>query len=257
MNSATAYEQSRIVEVFARHRAAPKIVLVGLDIVWCRADVELETYTFRKFPEWMYDDNPWNDALHMLEYKTIEVLVRKLGYLLGLREPRYGNDGYKNFLPPISKYDLKVARRKIYGATYPPPVKSAAAPSPAIDFKPRSWSYLSHALLDQILGALPDDTRKILFFVPYHQYRQPAPNTKGGAQWGECKKRFATMAERHPNTVVLDFMIPSPITSRDENYWDPLHYSVSVADRIARLVAAGASGKPAPQGEYIVLKQER
>lgn len=253
MNSATAYEQSRILEVFARHRAAPKLIIVGLDIVWCEARLELEKYTFRKFPEWMYDDTPWNDVLHMLEFKTFEVLVRKLGYLLGLRSARYGHDGYRNFLPPVSKYDPEVARRKIYGASYPPPVKAAVTPSPAVGFKPDSWTYPGLALLETSLGALPAETRKILVFVPYHKHGQPAPHTRGGAQWGECKKRVANIAKRHSNSVVLDFMIPSAITSLDENYWDRLHYKASVADRLARLIAAGARGKAAAGGEYVSL----
>ncbi len=253
MNSATAYEQSRILEIFARHRSAPKVLLLGLDIVWCEVSAELEKYTFRKFPEWMYDDNPWNDAFHMLEFKTFEVLVRKLGFLLGLRSARYGDDGYINFLPQLSKYDLELARRKIYGASYPPPVKAAQTPPPAVDFKPRSWTYPALVRLDSNLGVLPADTRKILVFVPYHRHRQPAPHTRSGAQWAECKKRVAKIAKRHPNSVVLDFMIPSPITIHDENYWDPLHYKVSVADRFARLIADGASGKTAPGGEYVVL----
>ncbi len=62
------------------------------------------------------------------------------------------------------------------------------------------------------------------------------------------------MARRYSNTVLLDFMIPSPITKRDENYWDTLHYTVDIADKLVHLIARGASGKPAPHGEYTVLE---
>ncbi len=257
MNSATAYEQMRIVEVFARNHRQPKRLIMGMDVVWCEVGEGFEKYTFRRFPEWMYDTNPWNDVLHMLEFKTVEVLVRQAGYLLGWRKARYGNDGYRNFLPPRDQYDLTKVRQKIYGASYKPPVKAAVTPSAAVDFKPHLWNYPSLTLLEKTLSVLPADTRKILVFVPYHRHHQPASHTRSGAKWSECKKRVANIAGRHPNSVVLDFMIPSPITTRDENYWDPLHYSVSVADRLARLVAAGASGNPAPHGEYIVLEQER
>jgi len=37
-------------------------------------------------------------------------------------------------------------------------------------------------------------------------------------------------------------MIPSPITLNDSNYWDPRHYRVGIADRIARGLAAAAAG---------------
>lgn len=251
MNSATAYEQSRLVEVFARNRTAPKTLLVGLDVVWCEVGEDLAKYTFRPFPEWMYDDTPWNDVLHMLEFKTFEVLIRKLGYLLGLRESRYGEDGYKNFLPPVSKYDLGVARKKIYGPTGQPP-KRAETPLVPVEFKPGSWNYPGLVLLQTSLSVLPADTRKVLVFVPYHQHYQPDANTLSGAQMRECKIRVAAMAKAYPNSIVLDFMIPSPITKRDENYWDPLHYRVSVADKLAALIAEGAMGAAAPDGEYLV-----
>ena len=42
-----------------------------------------------------------------------------------------------------------------------------------------------------------------------------------------------------PNAHVLDFMITSEITREDRSYWDPLHYSVDVAGRLAHLLAEG------------------
>ena len=93
--------------------------------------------------------------------------------------------------------------------------------------------------------------------VPYHQYNLPALNTRSGAQWAECKSRIEKLTARHPNTIVLDFMIPSPITTRDENYWDVAHYTTDVADQLTHLIAKGANGELAPNGEYVVLKQIR
>lgn len=257
MNSARAYEQARLFEVFVRAHRAPKFVIVGLDTVWCERGEKLTKYTFRRFPEWMYDANPWNDVPHLLEFKTFEVAGRQAAYLLGLRKPRYGYDGYANFLPPAREYDLNKARKSIYGAAGPRQRKAPAVPPPGIESKRASWSYPSHPLLEGILNALPDTTRKILLFMPYHTYHQPIANTREGALWEECKARIADMARRHANTVVLDFMIPSPITRRDENYWDRLHYTVEIADRLAGLIARGARLKPAPNGEYVILARPR
>ncbi len=182
MNSATAYEQTRILEVFVRHHRAPETVIIGLDIVWCEVGEEQVKYTFRRFPEWMYDANPWNDIAHLLAFKTFEDLGRQAGYLLGLRKARYGYDGYANFLLPQSEYDLDKARKKIYGSNQPRLREGPALPPPGIDKKRVSWTYPSHSLLDGMLKNLPAKTQKILFFVPYHRYSVPAPNTESAAQ---------------------------------------------------------------------------
>ncbi|GBE42607.1 MAG TPA: hypothetical protein ENH05_02105 [Rhizobiales bacterium] len=255
MNSATAYEQARILEVFARRRPAPKYAIIGLDVVWCTIGESQPKYTFRRFPEWMYDANPWNDIPNLLEFKTFEVAGRQAGYLLGLRKARYGADGYANFLPPPSEYNLEKARKSIYRAAGPRRRDAPAAPPPGIEKKRASWSFPSHALLEGVLNALPGATRKILVFVPYHQFRQPPANTVEAARWRECKARITAMARRHANTTVLDFMIPSPITARDENYWDSLHTTNAIADRLVELIARGAGGRSSSDSEYVILGQ--
>ena len=72
MNSAKAYEQDRLTEVFQRAHAAPRTVLIGLDSVWCTIEAVQTKYTFRAFPEWMYDESQWNDVLHMIAFKSFE-----------------------------------------------------------------------------------------------------------------------------------------------------------------------------------------
>lgn len=256
MNSATAYEQWRIAQVFARHHKRAKYLIVGIDVVWCEAKAKVDKYTFRRFPEWMYDDNAWNDIPHLLEFKTFEVLGRQAGQLLGLREPRYGHDGYRSFLPPRTEYDLEKARQNIYGSADPKPRKQPVSAPADFTAQRAQWTFGSHELLAKMLKAFPDETRKVLVFVPYHRHHQPVEGTLDGARWDECRARIAEMARNAPNTAVQDFMIDSPITSRDENYWDPLHYSNAIAERLAHLIARGLSGKRAPDGEYRVLVPE-
>ena len=254
MNSGTAYEQSRIGELFARHHPRQKALIVGLDAVWCQIG-DAKKYTIRRFPEWLYDASPWNDFHNMAEFRTLYDLVRQASHLLGLRSERYRRDGYANFLPPVEKYDLARARKKIYGASGSATYKTEARSANPRQFDRSGWQFGSHRLLEKMLERLPAYTNKILVFVPYHRNWQSAPSTEKGAQWDECKKRVSDIASRYPNTILLDFMIDSPITARDENYWDPRHYSNEVADQFATLIAKGAHGEPAPNGEYVVLSR--
>ncbi len=238
INSGTAYEQSRLLELFARSHGAIRTVIVGIDNVWCDIGAAPPRYTFREFPEWMYDENPWNDLLHLYNLKTLEVLGRQVAYLAGLRPPKYGRDGYAVFLPPDSRYDLARARRNLYGGdgTPRPPAPGGPPPSAA---ERAAWTYPAHPTLAAMLRRLPAATRKVLLFVPYHVTRQGAPGSRTFAQWQECKRRLVALASEVGNADVLDFMIPSEITRRDGNYWDGQHYRVAVADRLPALIAEG------------------
>ncbi len=104
-----------------------------------------------------------------------------------------------------------------------------------------AWG-LSGALvfMGDMLTAPPEATRKVLLVVPYHRFYQPLPGSRAAFRYRECKQRLANLAASVANSMVVDFMIPSEITSHDENYWDDRHYTRAGADRIVDLVA-GAS----------------
>jgi hypothetical protein len=99
MNSATAWEQSRLGELFLRIRARTKFLVIGIDTVWCVIGAEYQRYTFRTFPEWMYDDNRWNDLRYLFNDKALEQAVREIQFLRGQRAAKYRSDGYVDFLP--------------------------------------------------------------------------------------------------------------------------------------------------------------
>ena len=241
MNSATAYEQSELHALFLRHHPQPNVVIYGIDSVWCTVQVTSPRFTFRPFPPWLYDENSWNDLLYLFNFKAIEEAGQQFGFLTGLRDRRYGADGYTDFLPPQSEYDLAQARRHLYGSDVPPP---ADAPMPDGDIPSDSeiagWTYATHDLMQAMLMDVAGETLKILVFVPYHysEFYRVSPVQR--ARIAECKSRLTTMAENYPNTVVLDFMIPSAITRDDARYWDKLHYNLATASEVGSAISRGA-----------------
>lgn len=256
LNSGTAYEQSQVLKLFARHHADARTVIFGIDVVWCQIGETDRKFTARPFPPWLYDENPWNDLWHVFNLPTLEQAGRQLGFLLGLRRTKYDRDGYANFLPSKADYDLARVRREIYGNGAPrrrapvvPPVSPSAAERAA-------WRFPAHSLMTEMLSALPERTLKVLVFVPYHHFNQPAPGSRKAARWRECKRRLTRIASGFTNTHVLDFMIPSRITLRDENYWDVLHYTVEVADRLGELIATGVREKCRIAGFMDYLRPE-
>jgi hypothetical protein len=247
MNSGTWWEQEQMFRLFLRHHPTPKLVLWGIDTVWCRPADPGPRLTPRRYPDWLYDENPWNDYLHLLNFDQIEWTGRQLGIALGLKKPTYGRNGYANLNKDGTSYDLAKARKNIYGQTSPIP---AAAPLPAPAYAPGALGrepYPNVAVLKQLVSQLPEQTQVVLLMVPYHQHELGAVNGATMLNYEECKKRVFAVAQTRRNTSFLDFMFRSAFTSEDANYWDHMHYNDQGAAVIERAIVDHlVSGKVDP-----------
>jgi hypothetical protein len=230
MNSATAYEQIRLLQVFLRAHPHPGAVLIGLDQAWCVP--KLERYTPRPFPEWIYEPAPrWAGYREALQPYAVQEAANQLAVMLGLKRRRYGLDGYTRFVPPESEYDPRRVDRAF--ARWPLP---DAAPAP-IDWSPPPLPALD--LLRKALASLPPGTRALLFFVPISVEQQGVPGSATARNWAACKAGAAAVA-RASGAELRDFLIASPITRTRASYWDPLHYREAVAQRLSEDLGTGA-----------------
>jgi len=236
MNSATAFEQLRMNELFLRHHPQAKFLVYAIDDSWCRAATEPDRYTFRDFPEFMFDENRWNDLLYLFNDKALENAVRMLELLNGKREPKYGPDGYFDFTRDFGAYDLARTRQRIYGSPTPP-----AAPPP-LDLEPATGGDATPManldLLPALLGAAPADARVVLLMPPMHVWHQQ----QNAANYRECKGRVLELVGAGRPVTVLDYLLDSPLTRDDANYWDAIHYGDAVAGRIEADLAAALAG---------------
>jgi hypothetical protein len=236
MNAATAYEQTHLMAVFGAAHPAARVVVVGLDIAYCmpgRAEIQ---FTPREFPTWMYAGSRWRGYGHMLNLYAVQEAGQEFGTLFGFKKHIYGSDGYTSFVPPDSAYDpARVAVHLDNAPMFVPPGEQKGNPA--------EWLYIGLDRLDARLEAFNPRTRKILFFVPYIQQLMPKSGSADDMVWHECKRRVAALAHSVPNTLTVDFMLPSPITRVASNYWDGAHYRIGIADRIARDLAAADRGE--------------
>ena len=253
LNAGTAWEQTQFTRLFLRHQPRPHALVVGIDWVWCSQEADRERITFRGFPEWMFDDNPWNDLAYLINTRAIEIAGRRLGAALGLARARLPPDGWEIFTPPEREYDLLKAQAKIYGdGPRLPPVPIHPPVRPDAGQRAR-WAFPALAWLEDLI-ARGRWQRVVLLFPPVHLVAQPQPGSLAAAEEAECKARIARIgAERQ--APVIDFRINSEITSRDANFWDPLHYRVAIAARVAEgAVQAVQTGRHAANGDWRVLK---
>jgi hypothetical protein len=230
MNAALAWEQIQIAQLFLRHEPRPKTLLMALDHVWCLGNADTHRITDRGFPDWMYDDVHWNDWLALLNWRTLEIAGRLLFHRLGLRQERIGANGFEIFVPPESSYEAAKAAKEIWA--HRPRGLAPATPAYVVtEEEIRSWRFPALAWLDELLGAVPADTRRIIAFMPVHIAAQPVPGSAEAAREARCKVKVAEIAARH-DAALIDFRIHSAITTVDANFWDPLHYRLPIAYRI-------------------------
>jgi hypothetical protein len=239
MDSAMAWEQQMMANYFLRKVGQPKIVIVGLDYVWCDPQADQHRITPRGFPEWLYDDNPFNDYLYLLNANTVEIAWHQLGYQLGLYDERIRFDGFGVFVPPESRYDPARAEQAIWHGSTQRPVD---APPPVLsDAERGALSFPALAWLDRLLADMPA-TVKVLAYMPVHVAAQPWPGSREAALEAECKRRIASIA-RLRGAKVIDWRMSSPLTRDDANYWDNLHYRLPIAHHLADDLVALVLGR--------------
>ena len=249
MNAATPWEQLQLAGLFMRQNPRPRFLVFGLDETWCEVDADRKKLTFRAFPPWLYDDDPWNGYAELLNLTTLEIAGRVALHRLGLMPERLPHNGYEVFVPDESLYDIRKARENIrrMARAGNGPASSAhraarqIAPFPALD-----W-------LDEALVQSPPSGAALLAFMPVHAALLPPPGSAGEQREAACKARVTEIGRRH-NASVVDFRFRSPVTVEDSNYWDGLHYRIGIATRIAdALSTAQKTGRDDPAGFYKVL----
>ena len=229
MNAATAWEQTELLAVFARAHKQARTVIWGLDTAWCT--LVPQRLTGREFPAWMYGGSRWSDYLHIANVFALQEAVKQAAVMAGLKRPPYGRDGYTSFVPPESEYNAARAAAAFIRWGVPPDVPTLH----------QRYMIPTVPMLREALAALPAGTRKILFFTPTYISQQGEAGSDYASMLADCKAEVTAMARSVPGTEVLDFMIPSPITTSTASYWDPVHYRIPIADRLMADLALGQS----------------
>ena len=246
MNSASAWEQARLLSLFMRHHPAPRVVMIDIDAAWCRNRPGNLTGPNRPWPEWMYGGSPWAGYLHMANLYALQEAANQFLWLVGVKAQRFGSDGYTSFVPPDARYDRARVDRAFAAWTPPDPTP---APAGAEHVAPDSLP-----LLRTMLSGLPMGTRRLLWFPPASAFLHGPPGSRSRMRALACRRAVTAMAADMADTLVVDFDIPGPIVDDRDSFWDPLHYRLSVAQRIMGDLGHIAGGGDGGTDAHVLLR---
>ena len=234
MVHAYAWEQGRLLDVFLAAHPQPRAVVIGLDQVWCTRESDPVKFGYDPIPEWLYNGDIGAALGNLLNLHAVDTAWRSLtGVLHHKRE--YNANGYQLIGVDFHRWDPVLAAR-LRAVDEDQDWPAPDNPDPG------SWRYPALAWLADHLDAMPASTRKILVFVPRH-HLYPPPGGNGAAQFDECKRRAVALAEARPRTEVIDFSIPSPITSDDDKWWDAVHLRPEPMERVSADLARAIDGE--------------
>ncbi len=254
LNDGRAWEAWSLADLYLREIGVPKSIVIGLDGIWChpQADRPENRITVRGFPGWIYDEDPWNDMAYLVNGRMVEFAGRTIVTLLGLRPERLAKNGFAVFVPPEADYDLERARQHIWGdgprrvAPIEPEVTLTEAERTALPFPALQW-------IEDLQTRTDGQSELIYVWMPVHLRSQPVPGSRDAAVEEECKSRIDDLA-RQAGALVIDWRIPSPLTTDDKNYWDGLHYRVPVAGAIVNSIGQARAGDQVGDGRVWVTR---
>ena len=245
-NTATAYEQEQMLEVFLAAHPRPRYIVWGMDVRWCDPGPEQLAFPQYEFPAWLYRPQRWAGYREIFTLFALREAAAQAQVILGLRPLRRSLDGYENFTITDGPYDLARALAHMESDGVMP-----AAPDPATPAA--DWPTVTLPRLERSLASIPSETRVVLFFVPFAQSFQGPRDGPARQYWAECKRRVVALARRHANTAVADFLLDTPFTTDPSHYLDGMHYRSTVADRLAQGIALAARGHESPLGDNQLL----
>lgn len=214
-------EQLAVARWFLRHHPSKSLrgLIFGIDRSWCQAAGHVTLA--HPFPFWLYSDSAVEYAVHLIQYRTIDAAIRKLKLQLGRVRAKRA-DGYDDY-EAGRVWEAGEARQQ--SAEMIALLKDDIAAGDFASLEP----------FRRFLAQLPPETMVVLVFPPRHHAGNGGASA---ARLAACTRAYAKLAAARPRTRVLDFLARDDIASRDENFWDLIHYRAPVARMIEADIAA-------------------
>jgi hypothetical protein len=217
-------EQLALADYFRRHHQgnADLTIVFGIDQPWCTTASPI--VPSHPFPFWLYSTDRLDYVFNMMRYKTIEAVARRLKLLAGLEHPARP-DGYHD-------YDTGKVWHAPELAALPPIGKTPAGTIPT------ETDFTAISLLGRFLDTLDPRARIVLLVPPRYVSAIPLPGSAAARELDACKGAYRRLAEKRPNTWMLDFLVDCAFARWENNFWDVIHYRKPIARMVEDRLAA-------------------
>ncbi len=219
-----------ISRVFEKHRRGRQTVqIIVIDTHWCSPD---SLSLPHPFPDWVYESPNREYLSQLFDTEAAKTAWRRLGIWLGVAGQSIPANGFAPIFP--QGQDPQVVARRLQEHKPDPKAPPPDAPFPELD------ALAAH------LDRLEPQTRVLLTFLPVFVTSLPPQGSPAALRDAACKDRARRIAERRPNTAVLNMEGDSPLARDVTNYVDAIHFRGDVARKveleIARAIVALQSG---------------
>ena len=238
--ASTPFEQAQVIRLVARESSGVRTIIWGLDVNWCNLPPLPRYSGLSEFPDWLYDDDRWNDLLHAFNWSSLDLARRKLQQVFRPKAGRLRADGYLNMMPPEATYDVARIRETLRAR--PPQRPLVALAAPTVEGSAEAGAALPGvAILEEVVAALPSSARVLYVLMPAHASLLPPPGSADDKRVEDCKAAIAAIARRRGDWVI-DAMWHSAWTVEDTNFWDPQHFRDRLAEGMIDGIGSAVAG---------------
>lgn len=240
-------ELSQIVGRAVAANPKLELVIVALDFNklimppdWMRTDLG-------NFPEYLYDENPWNDVNYLLNRDAV---LKSLKAVMPWGKPGITSfDAYSCWHEPGTRYGAQAVLR---GEAY----------APVADVPQRAYSDADAARVAanvrENLEPIMNCGRTVLFFVTPYSAARMYYWLKGGQfeRQLQAERQLAEAVAQYPNARLFSFNSRVEVTGDLDNYRDIDHYGPWISARILQWMRAG-EGELTPANLSARIDEER
>jgi hypothetical protein len=216
------------IDWFLRHhrRTPPRAIVIGIDNHWCTSNPTLPNE--KPFPFWLLSRSILDYVGGLMRYDLIEEIPRHFAYLTSRKAERARPDGYWDY--------------EVQGFHQRPEIRARLEQPVELGGGNVDGPFPAATGLEELMKSAPPETALILVRPPVYVSALSKPGTPDAAADAACRKAFADLAARRPNTALVDWRVDRPALRDPNLFFDHSHYRQPIA-RLVEADIADAIGK--------------
>ncbi|NQY41750.1 MAG: hypothetical protein HRT87_00140 [Legionellales bacterium] len=246
MRAALPYEQVLMARTFIKKTRNPKLIVLTGEYTWFKPG---NPYIFAEeggpfknsdVPIWIYSDSIIEKFSHLFNLKTLKYALLQLGHITGINRLHiegmanaYARSGSSQAENSHHEVPENVIINNIFSSKeiYRKFINDIGAFEAKIEMPSNNFPRVD--ILLKFINEIPEDITKVFVFLPTHYYSQIMYSKGFNLDIEKCKKFLINRFLKHKNSIVIDMLFKSELTTNHLNFFDGVHFNYDAA-RIIR-----------------------